>query len=1063
MRTIFRRLSLLLLAAVGAAAWLQAALPESGKVYKINNIHDGWTFGENNNGVLTNVNAATTEDLKQLWVCVVKDGKYAFVNAKSGKCLKAGSGSGSAWTTDTLASYFYLVSQGTQAADATYGAGLEYFAISTTQGATNQTCLHCWASATPKNWTKDGGGSRWTFTEATTTLAAVNTNLSAVFTRYNAVLTDASNVAASFGVGSPYALQCTHENADFYVSTNADQNTGGGAQDGNGIAGLIDKNYDTFLHTRYDGTAVSGAHHIQVKMTTGLSSFRFFYRTRPGGTNFVNKPTTIVISGSNDGTDFTTITTLSSTDAQFPLPSNTTSIENYISPIISSGTAYQYLRFEVTATNNNTAFFTLGEFALMAAGTNEYPRAGELTADLAGFYKTFYPLVGTTIASAVDLPNYYSNASTLAAATATVKAALTASEIATGTLADKLTYIKYHIYYTDAEGVKHYLHINDSHQLAISTTPASFAFAEGVTTDGYAAKAYYMHMGGYHPGHWETDGSGFNVDESTSNNVGIWHSQVFYFDETTGKYAIRNTNAKNSRGYQCNYFICHDDSNAPVGRVLSNSNDATAIYQWTVRPDYPFEITADDNNPTTYLIMTRYTESDYTENTYAYDGSNSKTTLAEINPTADAQKWYFKEVEDNGKFYVQIYSVANNNHYPMSYANSSDGATKIIAQAEGTSGYSSYFFLDSENGQAPYYFRPTDLANYLSNNGGKTKGMGFWNSRTDNGSKIFFTPTDLYGDFIRLKGNFSNYYADASANSGNGYISMKSAEACSPTGSVFYLTPEGRLLSYAKGLYTTNTCQLMTETGTEGADIIYFWARDDKDDPTKKYYILQKKAGSGSRWIYDDGGNNEVDRQNTVDAAHCNWTVEKVENLPVNVSTTAKWATLYAPVPLTIPADVDAYTASISGTTCTLTGVTGSVPANTGLILHKAGGGLTNFAVAESASPLGSTNVLSGTIETTATPSSCYTLQLNNSDATKVGLYSYNGANVQGFRAYYAAGSNSVQAYLFSFGDEDITGINATQQDIDLQGSDIYDLTGRKVNRPAKGLYVVNGRKVYFK
>lgn len=292
---------------------------------------------------------------------------------------------------------------------------------------------------------------------------------------------------------------------------------------------------------------------------------------------------------------------------------------------------------------------------------------------------------------------------------------------------------------------------------------------------------------------------------------------------------------------------------------------------------------------------------------------------------------------------------------------------------------------------------------------------------------------------------------------------MKSAEACSPTGSVFYLTPEGRLLSYAKGLYTTNTCQLKTEPGTTDADIIYFWARDDKDDPTKKYYILQKKAGSGSRWIYDDGGNNEVDRQNTVDAAHCNWTVEKVENLPVNVSTTAKWATLYAPVPLTIPADVDAYTASISGTTCTLTGVTGSVPANTGLILHKAGGGLTNFAVAESASPLGSTNVLSGTIETTATPSSCYTLQLNRTDASKVGLYSYNGDKVQGFRAYYAAGSSSVQAYLFSFGDEDVTGIDTVQQDIDLQGGDIYDLTGRKVNRPAKGMYIVNGRKVYFK
>ena len=50
---------------------------------------------------------------------------------------------------------------------------------------------------------------------------------------------------------------------------------------------------------------------------------------------------------------------------------------------------------------------------------------------------------------------------------------------------------------------------------------------------------------------------------------------------------------------------------------------------------------------------------------------------------------------------------------------------------------------------------------------------------------------------------------------------------------------------------------------------------------------------------------------------------------------------------------------------------------------------------------------------------------------------------------------------IIGFGDEGTTGITTIETTTDSNA--IYDLQGRRVTNPAKGIYIVNGKKVIIK
>ena len=84
--------------------------------------------------------------------------------------------------------------------------------------------------------------------------------------------------------------------------------------------------------------------------------------------------------------------------------------------------------------------------------------------------------------------------------------------------------------------------------------------------------------------------------------------------------------------------------------------------------------------------------------------------------------------------------------------------------------------------------------------------------------------------------------------------------------------------------------------------------------------------------------------------------------------------------------------------------------------------------------------------------------------------YSAGSTKMKAFRAYFdfldvlTSVENAASRVIMSFGDE-TTGIGATLNDTGQMINDrfVYDLQGRKVAQPQKGLYIKNGRKEVIK
>lgn len=172
-------------------------------------------------------------------------------------------------------------------------------------------------------------------------------------------------------LGGELALQASDAGASWYVSTNADQNTGGESKDGDGIAALVDGSLNTYFHTRWSGAVVNEPHYIQVDMGEGvaINDFVFSYTPRNGSP----APTEMTISGSNDGSDFNdVITTVSKEWGDY------NNDVTYTSELIESAKAYRYLRFTVTASNGPGTeayegfyFFGMKELDIIAIGRPE--------------------------------------------------------------------------------------------------------------------------------------------------------------------------------------------------------------------------------------------------------------------------------------------------------------------------------------------------------------------------------------------------------------------------------------------------------------------------------------------------------------------------------------------------------------------------------------------------------------------------------------------------------------------------------------------------------------------
>lgn len=184
--------------------------------------------------------------------------------------------------------------------------------------------------------------------------------------------------------------------------------------------------------------------------------------------------------------------------------------------------------------------------------------------------------------------------------------------------------------------------------------------------------------------------------------------------------------------------------------------------------------------------------------------------------------------------------------------------------------------------------------------------------------------------------------------------------------------------------------------------------------------------------------------------------VDDVDALPVSISA-AGYATLYSPVALTIPFDVDeVYTASDEGEYLLLVAIEGqTIPANTGVII-AGDEGSHDFNLTDDVAPISS--VLTGSIASVARPEGSYILATGSEG---VAFYKDGASTIPGFKAYLPASAGG-DVKVFHFADATgIAGMDNGQCTMDK----LYDISGRQVvNRQSlKGIYINNGKKIVIK
>ena len=170
------------------------------------------------------------------------------------------------------------------------------------------------------------------------------------------------------------------------------------------------------------------------------------------------------------------------------------------------------------------------------------------------------------------------------------------------------------------------------------------------------------------------------------------------------------------------------------------------------------------------------------------------------------------------------------------------------------------------------------------------------------------------------------------------------------------------------------------------------------------------------------------------------------------------WATYYnATQGFTADANTTVFKAALTGSQLTMTEVANrEIPAGKAVILKSTSSTITLTPATTTETLEG--NQLVGTATAITNPGNAYVL---NKGAKGVGFYKLSsGGTIGANKAYltYIAGARDF--FLF---DETTGIISVNGSGLMVNGSDgCYDLQGRRVANPTKGLYIVNGKKVFI-
>lgn len=286
--------------------------------------------------------------------------------------------------------------------------------------------------------------------------------------------------------------------------------------------------------------------------------------------------------------------------------------------------------------------------------------------------------------------------------------------------------------------------------------------------------------------------------------------------------------------------------------------------------------------------------------------------------------------------------------------------------------------------------------------------------------------------------------------------------------SIMYLDGSNNLVSYALGVYL-NKYNDPEAKGAEGSA----WVITENAEVVGAYTLDNPADTQGGPQYFLSDWTGGVTYGN--DDANAAWMLEEVTAIPVTISA-AGYATFYAPVALALPEGLTAYEVTAQGEeSVSLTPVNDIIPAYNGVVLQGEANTTYNLTIPEYVPVAGSENLLEGSVAATFVESPAYVLGYVGEEGSKeVGFYTatknFNDANEKveeggvkwlnnGFKAYLPK-TGAAQALRFNFGGT--TAIESVVNGINANAA-IYDLSGRRVEKATKGIYIVNGKKMIVK
>ena len=742
---------------------------------------------------------------------------------------------------------------------------------------------------------------------------------------------------------------------------------------------LLDGDYATYFHTAYGNAGPAEDHYLQAELSEAVDAIHFYYKKR--SQNNANRPTSITISGSNDGSTFTDITTISS-----GLPTDA-SVIYYASDKVSLGASYKYLRFTVTATNTGAAsnghvFFTFSEFYIMPANDD----------------------IDAAITMYKSLP---------ASADALTDAQVTEINTINTALTSTTVNVTYELYESDGTTLV-------SSEIVVQNKNSAVAVPSSLTANPYYDYATEGTIG--------TDDCTIKVTRTLKDGIvypisNLSNTKAYKVVVPRGTYTTvdgKLANTVKNAGYAINNFaFINYESNYYMWSIA----DSKFAGDGSTLSETPVAVTFSANTAPSYQIKA---------------GSNTLNASSGQATGAIFDSW---STADDGNRCV-LYEVEDFDPTAALAALKEYFYEKAIAQLE-------TYTYGTGLGQYSLVVESTDYTSQAATiiTGLKTQG---YTAENLTNAQLMLAGTTLNlpatNTFLRIRSSQGDHACLKAANESTRmtFTTTEDKET------IFLYSTDNKIISYSKGLAVNN----VREMGSVGGEASIFSVVAAVSGNVGQYSLGATYSGN-TNYLHSTGvdGSN-ADRNTLADQFKQNnsFTLETVSTLSVAISA-AGYATLNAPVALTIPNGVKAYVAADNGEYLTLTEVETTIPANTGVILEGSEGTY-DFDITTGGS-VGS-NALIGTVAAMARPDGSYILSNGTSG---VGFYKDGATTIPGFKAYLAAGGGTVKTFRFN----EETAIEALESAKEASGAKIYNLAGQRVTKAKKGIYIVGGRKVVIK